>query len=748
MDLNGEWIPAQEGLFDAQLSFLEAPQPITRLVKRDGRIETFDKGKIANAIFAAAQSMGGTDRDRALSLASGVSLYLSKKLRGETPTSDQVGDAVEKVLIEMGHARTALAYARFRDRRGRVRRLQRGDTRDILNELAEARREAEMGPTATSSLFVRTSSERLVSWDRAKIVEALVRETGLDEGMANLIAIGVEQQIDAAGVKTLTAALVRELVNAKLMEHGLERYWRRHVRLGVPLYDADRIIRGGKTDGRLVDPETTNRVLAESVKHEYALAEVFSMAAADAHLRGDLYIHGLSHVDRLETAVHSIGSAVRFGVGHPDSGLHSRPPRHADTLLGQMVNLTDTLHNHFSGAVGWSSVNVHFAPFTEHMDDRDLHQMAQMLIYEYAYRAITREGRAAQTHIGLCWQPPEWMRSAGAAGPGGEILERNYGEFAHAAQRLAWALLDVVKEGGAGGSRFPGPTLVMEIAPGDFKAQGFDIFLEHAAETAARRGHMRFLFLHDDRTEGIHPWQPQDAVVQTITLNLPRLAYCGGTEENVERELAGLIEKAAYAHADKRTFIGKLYARKSLGPLGLLAVDRDGPYLDLHEAQYVLGLTGLNECVRALTNRHLHESDEAMALAVRLTQTVARLCRELGRRLDMRLVPGLTTERSVSRRFAMLDLEAFPLKARNVVATDSATNEILYTPGGQLATGAGFSPFERARLQGHLQASAGTSGGVSMVHVSDTDISGQAIADLVKKAYQDTRIGGIDIKYQ
>lgn len=747
MNMNGDWKPAQEGLFDAQLSFIEAPQTIQSLVKRDGRIETYDKSKIANAIFAAAQSMGGTDRDRAVSLASGVTLYLTKTLDGATPTSDQVGDAVEKVLIEMGHARTALAYARFRDRRGRVRRLQRGDTGEILKELAEARRDAEVGPSRTAALFVRTSSEKLATWDRARIVEALVRETGLDEGMASLIAIEVEQQIDAARVKTLTAALVRELVNAKLMEHGLERYWRRHVRLGVPLYDADRIIRGGKAEGRIVDPETTSRVLADAVKHEFALSEVFGLAAAEAHLRGDLHIHGLNCVDRLETAVHSIGSAVRFGVGRPDSAQFARPPKHPDTLLGQMVNLNDTLQRHFGGAIGWNAVNVHFAPFVEKLDDRALHQLVQMLVYEHAYRAITREGHVAETELRLCWQPSAELKSAGAAGPGGETLEHTYGDFTHAAQRFAWALIDVIKDGGVGGKSFPAPRLAIEIAAEDFRSQGFNAFLDHAAETAARRGNVRFLFVRQGASDTVQPWQPQDAVVQTITLNLPRAAYRGATEEIAARELARLVEATAQAHADKRSFISKLYARKGLGPLGLLAAERDGhAYLNIEEARYVVGLTGLNEYVRMLTGRHYHETDEAFAQAMRLVRHVTEVCGELAQRLDMRLTPHFVSDRAIERRFAMLDLEAYPVQAKSIVATDPVTNEILYTPGAQLASAATLSPFERARIEGDIQAGLNTSGCATVIHIAEEEITGQAIADLITKAHAETQVQGLEFR--
>ena len=42
---------------------------ITRIKKRDGRIVTFNVEKIANAIFKAAESVGGTNYDQALEIA-------------------------------------------------------------------------------------------------------------------------------------------------------------------------------------------------------------------------------------------------------------------------------------------------------------------------------------------------------------------------------------------------------------------------------------------------------------------------------------------------------------------------------------------------------------------------------------------------------------------------------------------------------------------------------------------------------
>ena len=41
---------------------------ITKIIKRDGKLVDFDKEKIAKAIFAAAQAVGGKDRDLAEAL--------------------------------------------------------------------------------------------------------------------------------------------------------------------------------------------------------------------------------------------------------------------------------------------------------------------------------------------------------------------------------------------------------------------------------------------------------------------------------------------------------------------------------------------------------------------------------------------------------------------------------------------------------------------------------------------------------
>ncbi len=87
---------------------------IQRIQKRSGIIVYFDKKKITEAIFKAAKSVGGTDRQQAERLTENVLNVLAQTFSDKMPTVEDVQDVVEKVLIETGHAKTAKAYILYR----------------------------------------------------------------------------------------------------------------------------------------------------------------------------------------------------------------------------------------------------------------------------------------------------------------------------------------------------------------------------------------------------------------------------------------------------------------------------------------------------------------------------------------------------------------------------------------------------------------------------------------------------------
>ncbi len=97
---------------------------ITKIIKRDGRKVTFNIDKMANAIFRAAQSVGGSDYQEAMDIACRITESMDESFRGTIPTVEQVQDIVEKTLIEEGHAKTAKAYILYRYERTRAREMK------------------------------------------------------------------------------------------------------------------------------------------------------------------------------------------------------------------------------------------------------------------------------------------------------------------------------------------------------------------------------------------------------------------------------------------------------------------------------------------------------------------------------------------------------------------------------------------------------------------------------------------------
>lgn len=102
---------------------------ITTIKKRDGREIHFSPEKITRAIFLAADSVANeegvkADYATAEELTQQVVGFLNNTYQKDIPTVEEVQDAVVKVLIENGHARTSEAYILYRAERSRIRNMK------------------------------------------------------------------------------------------------------------------------------------------------------------------------------------------------------------------------------------------------------------------------------------------------------------------------------------------------------------------------------------------------------------------------------------------------------------------------------------------------------------------------------------------------------------------------------------------------------------------------------------------------
>ncbi|MEM3745676.1 MAG: helix-turn-helix domain-containing protein, partial [Candidatus Bathyarchaeia archaeon] len=97
--------------------------------------------------------------------------------------------------------------------------------------------------TSKKRMLVRSSRLAIEYFDRNKIVDSLVREANVPLDLAQKIARETEERLLKLDTKYLTAPLIREFVNAILIERGLEEYRHKLTRLGLPVYDVTQLIK-------------------------------------------------------------------------------------------------------------------------------------------------------------------------------------------------------------------------------------------------------------------------------------------------------------------------------------------------------------------------------------------------------------------------------------------------------------------------------------------------------------------------
>ena len=94
---------------------------IKKIRKRNGRIVAFEQEKITEAIWKAAQAVGGKDKELARKITEEVVELLEKKFANKIPNVEDVQDAVEKTLVENGHYKTAKEYILYRALHNQIR---------------------------------------------------------------------------------------------------------------------------------------------------------------------------------------------------------------------------------------------------------------------------------------------------------------------------------------------------------------------------------------------------------------------------------------------------------------------------------------------------------------------------------------------------------------------------------------------------------------------------------------------------
>lgn len=576
-----------------------------RIQRRSGEIVDFDKSKITEAIWKAARSVGGTDRRTADLLADKVILYLSRTYDDHLLTIEEVQDAVEKVLIENGHARTAKAYILYREERARVRKFREG------------RRALQPAPAFDSTMEqeveVLTSGEQLVHWNRERITQTLIRETGLAWALADRISREVEKQIIYSKTSRLTASLIRELVNVKLLEYGFTGERQLHSRLGVPLYDVEQMVLGG-AEG--VGRGQLEQALSGSVVRQYALGRIYSSEVSEAHLRGDINLHGLTAPWKIEETLQSLDYLKKVGLCFPDFSSRWAPAESASELISQLGKFNHLLEGAVRKRSIWDGVNIFLAPYLDGQDESALRRVAHQLLYEISTRPA---GGGAPVHsLGFYFHIPKSLWNTAALGSGGRYSGKTYAYYEETARRFLRIMLDTQAECASHGQPFQGAEFVFHL-DGQFfdSAQAVEDLelLEHRlpnlgrwcawvhSRSASRKRLNHFCLSEEEAAEVSaeckYPWKMRSNVSQVISLNLPAIAL---QAEHDQRELDSLLDQQLHlvftAFRQRRQFLEKLSAMGVEASVRQLEHQGDGePFLRASHQRCRLAIWGLGEMV-------------------------------------------------------------------------------------------------------------------------------------------------------
>jgi ribonucleoside-triphosphate reductase (formate) len=582
-------------------------------------------------------------------------------------------------------------------------------------------------PLTESELFVRQSDENVELFDPQRITDALVRETNLASETAHKIALEVKEQIRLSGIRALTAPLIRGLVDAKLLERGLMNEYRLHSRLGVPLYDVDRVIQSvsGET-ATSHGPEGSSLALAEAIKREYAIRNVFSDAVSNAHLVGDLHIENLGEVDRPTTMIGSVDFIKRHGVRLPGGFAGSRPAKRAEVLVLHLVTYTAALQGYFSEAIAWDSVNFALAPMLVGLNQREIRQIAQGLLFELSSPAIARGGQPVRCDLHLDCEAPAYLRDLAVVGAGGEKFSATYGAMEETARDFFKALLEVYLEGDGQGLPFTGPRPIVHLTESfignPFNRGALDLVIRAATE----RGGVMLAFdrpsanpaaesftarygVGADRLQRVgESWQWRAATLSSVALNLPRVGYrAAGDPQGVAKIfdlLTELLELAAQASLEKRIFLEKLLARGESGALSMLAM-RPGQeiFLPLSWTAHAICPVGLAELAQIATGGPLDQSQAAQDFAAGVIAHLNAEAERLSVKHKVRFTLAESRDATAPHRLARMDLKFANHPGGATSPGGESAADVFYTNSAKLPIKSGVGAFDRIRIESEMQ---------------------------------------------
>ena len=631
----------------------------------------------------------------------------------------------------------------------------------------------------------------------------------ITEELAKDIASRVETRIRRMNLKTLAGALIREITNVTLLEEDHPEWRNISTRVGTPVFDAHLIDVGtgfeAKENANLQgNAETSHKKKADKISKEQYLL-LLPPQIADLHLKGDIHIHDLEYFGtRAFCQDWDLRYFFYYGLMPDGNGTRASvagPAQKAEVAVLHAVKALGSAQTNFAGGQGFYNFLTFLAPYLEGLEYKEIKQLMQMFIYEMTQMMVARGGQIVFSSVQLSPGVPRIWRDKPAVYRG-MVTDRRYGEFEREVRLGFKALMEVMLDGDYFGKpfNFPKPEISIER---DFFEESDEIkeynrthpelptyeeLYDLAFELAAKYGSPYFdnqLPEYRGSGEGVSCYQccayqfasnPEDDAEfdnkmyfrggkhfsmggwQVVSLNCPRAAYrADHDDKRLITELKKLMDHAVEVLKIKRRWMDIIVENNRMPfatqrPRDPITGEKGDVAVYLDDLVYIIGVVGINEMVEHHTGNQMHESRDALKVAVRMMTEMELYARELSEKHNMTISLARTPAETTCQRFAVADIldDKYRPCAEAVVKgnleealkhiDETRDLPIYYTNGTHLPPAADVSLIERIKIE-HIFFPIVDGGNILHIFMGESAIDPHGLKDLALRIAKNTQTG-------
>ena len=617
---------------------------------------------------------------------------------------------------------------------------------------------------------IRKRDGRTVDFDQEKITRAVWaaaqavggRDRSLAERLSDQVVAILEQRFPA---RTPTVENVQDIVEKVLIEDGHARtakayilYRKQHEslrKIKTTFLEVERIVSDylSQVDWRVRENSNIGYSMsglllhvAGSVVANYTLDRIYPMEVADAHRNGDIHLHDLYFGITGYCAGWSLSKLLHEGFNGVPGIVESKPAKHLDTALLQMVNFIGTLQNEWAGAQAFNSIDTYLAPFVrkDKLDYQEIKQAIQKFVFNLNI-ASRWGGQSPFTNLTLDWTVPDDLKKQPVV-LGGKLLEETYDDYQKEMNLINKAFIEVLTEGDMNGRPFTFPIPTYNLTRDfDWETENTRLLLEMTAKyglayfsnfinsdlnpsdirSMCCRLRLNLRQLDRNITGGLFGSGDSTGSVGVVTMNMPRIAYLSKNKDDFFHRLEYLMGLAKISLEMKREIVEKNMQG------GLLPYTKR--YLGTLKNHFsTIGPVGMNEACLNLLGKDI-ASEEGKSFAVETLKFMkAKLSdfqEETGHIYNLEAVPAEGT----SYRLARMDKRKYP----DII---TAGKEVpYYTNSTLLPVDKTEDVIEALEHQEELQTLY-TGGTVFHIFLGERVSSGEAVMRLLKKVAYNTKL--------